>query len=216
MYGDELSYDMDGLLNKLRARCLLGILEHRARVYSLEVEVGAKSCIRKQSERSLSCLVRCLGNRGNCDAAYCVLINKLLQSCRTGRFTTRISAGAFSAVPGLGLAGGSFRVVDCYMERMPMSLATAPVHKGKCWHCKKTVDTLLQKCANCKRARFCGASCQLKMWGAHKLECKAIARYLSDDLMQGVRWSEVMKHDVWASFLRRHLRSIAGTRESVN
>jgi hypothetical protein len=33
--------------------------------------------------------------------------------------------------------------------------------------------TGLKKCTGCKQARYCGQTCQLAHWKAHKADCKA-------------------------------------------
>ena len=44
-HADSFQYDIDGLLRGLQARAMLGILEHRVRVYLVELQLGVKSVI---------------------------------------------------------------------------------------------------------------------------------------------------------------------------
>lgn len=208
LHHDTLQYDMDGLLRVLQARCMLGVLEHRIRVYLLEVRVGAKPRIRDKSKLQLSRSVDSLADRGLCDDAYRDLLKMLISSCRSGKDTVKVGLAVFCAIPALSLGVRSEdSAVEQYMDRMPLSLATAPVYKRMCWHCKKIAVVSL-KCGSCKRARYCSRSCQRQGWKEHKPECSAIASFLTKELMTMAYSNEVREDDVWESFLHEHLSHV--------
>jgi len=43
-----------------------------------------------------------------------------------------------------------------------------------CWMCNKPSKSML-KCSVCRKARYCGETCQWKDWGRHKKICKDTA-----------------------------------------
>ena len=203
---EDMHYDMDGLLQVLQARCILGVLEHRLREYSIQVQVKAKHCIQDTSKlQFLSRIVDTWADRGMCEEPYRHLLKVLIKSCAKKDLKVQVSAEVFRSIPGLGLTSCSkSTLMKQYMDRVPDTLATAPVHKQKCWHCKEIV-LVTQKCGSCKRARYCSRLCQKNGWEEHKPACKAIAGFLTQELMMHVHACEVHQDDTWKSILRKHM-----------
>ena len=201
-HSDSLHYDMDGLLRTLQARAMLGILEHRVRVYLVELRVGVKSVIKKGQLRSVLRLFRLLGVRGKCDSTHVDVLNMLISACRTGEPSVTVDAATLDAIPRLSVVVQCLRTsLQCLMDRVPRSLADAPVHQRVCWHCKTVVDTPLQKCASCKRARYCSRLCQVADWREHQPACKTAARLLDRELIEAVKMRAVREGETWGSVL---------------
>ena len=202
---DSFQYNMDGLLRTLRAWAMLGILEHRVRVYLLELHVGVKSVIKKGQLRSVLCLLRFWGVRGKCDSTHGDVLNMLISACRTGKQNVVVNVATLDTIPRLSVDKCLRTSLQRYMDRMPRTLANAPVHERVCWHCKKVVETSLRKCASCKRARYCSRRCQAEGWGEHQPACKTVASFLNRELIEGVMLSEECEDETWGSFLRERI-----------
>ena len=201
-HADTLQYDLDGLLRTLQARAMLGILEHRMRVYLVELQVGVKSVIKKGQLRSVLRQLRLWGVRGRCDSTHVDVLNLLISACRTGKPSVSVDLATLDAIPRLNVVKCPRSSLQCYMDRVPRSLAHAPVHPRACWHCKKVADTPLRKCAGCKRARYCGRVCQLAGWGEHQSVCKIASNFLNSELIGAVKLSDVRVGATWGSVLR--------------
>ena len=55
------------------------------------------------------------------------------------------------------------------MDASTLSLPAPPVYS--CWFCAKP-GVSLQKCSVCRRARYCGETCQWGDWGRHRERCR--------------------------------------------
>jgi hypothetical protein len=58
------------------------------------------------------------------------------------------------------------------ISKDPKSIAVSQVQSDDriCWKCGITASSLL-KCSGCRKARYCGESCQREDWGKHKDWC---------------------------------------------
>lgn len=202
----DLHYNMDGLLRALQARCILGVLEHRLREYSIQVQVKAKQCIQDTSKlQVLSRVVDTWADRGMCEEPYRHLLKMMIKSCAKKGLMVKVNEETFRSIPGLGVSPCSnSTLMKQYMDRVPDTLATAPVHKQKCWHCKEMV-LVTQKCPDCKRARYCSRRCQKNGWEEHKPACRAIASFLTKEMMMHVHAHGVHQDDTWKSVLSKHM-----------
>ena len=205
VHPDCIAYDMDGLLRTLQARAMLGILENRIRGYLSELRFGVKSFIKKTQVRYVLRILRFWGVRGKCDSAYGEVLKMLVFSCKTGSQRVVVNLDTLATIPSLTVDTRSGTELQRYMDRMPRTLANAPVHKQVCWHCKNVVESPLRKCAGCKRARYCSRICQVEGWGDHQRACLAVASFLSRQLIEGVMFDEVSVHQTWGSFLPEHI-----------
>ena len=206
LHSNVLAYDMDGLLRTLRARVILGILEQRARVYLFELQIGVKSFIKKPQLDLMLRVLRCWGFRGKCEAGYGEVLKLLVSACKRDTPSVTVDLGTFATIPALTVDKRFGTGLQRYVGRMPRALANAPVHKQVCWHCKNVVESRLRKCADCKRARYCGRKCQAEAWGWHQRACSAVACFLSRELILGVMFDEVSVHETWGSFLPEHIQ----------
>ena len=205
MHPDSLDYDMDGLLRTLQARVMLGILENRMRVYLSELRLGVKSVIKKTQLRSVLRILRFWGVRGKCDSTHGEVLKMLVSACKTGTQKVVVNLATLDTIPSLSVDKCFGTELQRYMDRMPRTLANAPVHKQVCWHCKNVVTTPLRKCGDCKRARYCSRICQMEGWGEHQRACQTVASFLNRELIESVMFSEVSVHETWGSFLREHI-----------
>ena len=129
----------------------------------------------------------------------------LVSGCKTGQQRLVVDLATLATIPSLTVENRSGTELQRYMDRMPRTLANAPVHKQVCWHSKNVVETPLRKCAGCKRARYCSRICQTEGWGEHQRECQTVASFLNRELIEGVIFSEVSVRETWGSFLREHI-----------
>ena len=138
----------------------------------------------------------------------------LVSACRTGTQKLAVNLATLETIPNLSVDKCVGTEVQRYMDRMPRTLANAPVHKQVCWHCKNVVESPLRKCGDCKRARYCSRECQMEDWGEHQRACQTIASFLNRELIEGVMFSEVSVHETWGSFLREHIGQRNGSNGS--
>ena len=50
--------------------------------------------------------------------------------------------------------------------------SSKPVSVYSCWFCAKPGRSL-HKCSVCRKARYCGETCQLEDWGRHRKICRS-------------------------------------------
>ena len=65
-------------------------------------------------------------------------------------------------------------LLDAAMRFINTHSVTLPFDKVCAW-CGRADEAGLKKCPSCRRTRYCGAECQRRHWGAHRLECSAMA-----------------------------------------
>ena len=204
MHADCLDYDMDGLLRTLRARVMVGILEHRMRVYLKQLRLRLKFVIQETEVSTVASALRIWGVRGKCEEIHGQVLWMLVDSCRTGRQILAVDVATLETIPSLFVDTCVDTELQRFMSRMPRSLVHAPVHKQLCWHCGGFFARGMRKCGDCKRARYCSRECQVDDWGEHEKACENIAGFLNREWIDDVMFSEVSVHETWGSFLREH------------
>lgn len=91
-------------------------------------------------------------------------------------FATRAAISPIFSVSYIDQVAGAAKDMFSALKKGPSPGSTQPASKAinVCWMCGEPGKPNLSACSQCKKARYCSATCQRQDWKTHKLECKKL------------------------------------------